>query len=101
MTNASFQYKLIIVPHARDIYNTSNIHHTFDSLLSGTSYNISVATVGVMGFESAEFQLNMVTTSKDLIYVSKHQHFHGLFHLFCLVIFKSLNPLSYKQDHLA
>nr|XP_033940757.1 receptor-type tyrosine-protein phosphatase eta isoform X3 [Pseudochaenichthys georgianus] len=62
MTNASFQYKLIIVPHARDIYNTSNIHHTFDSLLSGTSYNISVATVGVMGFESAEFQLNMVTT---------------------------------------
>ncbi|KAI4825979.1 hypothetical protein KUCAC02_021638, partial [Chaenocephalus aceratus] len=62
MTNASFQYKLIIVPHARDIYNTSNIHHTFDSLLSGTSYNISVATMGVMGFESAEFQLNMVTT---------------------------------------
>ncbi|XP_034071781.1 receptor-type tyrosine-protein phosphatase eta isoform X8 [Gymnodraco acuticeps] len=62
MTNASFQYKLIIVPHAREMYNTSNIHHTFDSLLSGTSYNISVATVGVMGFESAEFQLNMVTT---------------------------------------
>ncbi|KAK1887148.1 Receptor-type tyrosine-protein phosphatase eta [Dissostichus eleginoides] len=62
MTNASFQYKLIIVPHAREIYNTSNIHHTFDSLLSGTSYNISVATVGVMDFESAEVQLNMVTT---------------------------------------
>ncbi|KAJ4938008.1 hypothetical protein JOQ06_002635, partial [Pogonophryne albipinna] len=62
MTNASFQYKLIIVPHAREIYNTSNIHHSFDSLLSGTSFNISVATVGVMGFESAEVQLNMVTT---------------------------------------
>ncbi|XP_063757414.1 receptor-type tyrosine-protein phosphatase eta isoform X2 [Eleginops maclovinus] len=63
MTNASFQYKLINVsPQARESYNTSKTHHTFDSLPSGTSYNISVATVGKMGFESESVRINLVTT---------------------------------------
>ncbi|XP_063757417.1 receptor-type tyrosine-protein phosphatase eta isoform X5 [Eleginops maclovinus] len=64
MTNASFQYKLINVsPQARESYNTSKTHHTFDSLPSGTSYNISVATVGKMGFESESVRINLVTTT--------------------------------------
>ncbi|KAK9516915.1 hypothetical protein VZT92_024823 [Zoarces viviparus] len=64
MTGATFHYQLTkSSPHGDEhdttTYNTS---HTFTSLLSGTSYNFSVATVGAMGFKSEKVQINMVTT---------------------------------------
>ncbi|XP_035521032.1 receptor-type tyrosine-protein phosphatase eta isoform X2 [Morone saxatilis] len=63
MTDASFRYHLTNTPPHGDEYDsTMNTSHTFSSLLSGTPYNISVATVGVMGFESEKVQISMVTT---------------------------------------
>ncbi|XP_029290476.1 receptor-type tyrosine-protein phosphatase eta-like isoform X3 [Cottoperca gobio] len=63
MTGASFYYQLTNQsPQRRESINTTNTCHTFDFLLSGTSYNISIATVGPMGFESEKIQINMVTT---------------------------------------
>lgn len=70
MISTSFQYQLTITSSERGEYipGTSN-SHTFASLLSGTSYNISVATVGAVGFESQKVQIHMVTTSKGFISV--------------------------------
>nr|XP_046249269.1 receptor-type tyrosine-protein phosphatase beta-like isoform X6 [Scatophagus argus] len=63
MTGASFQYRLDITSPQRGVYiSGTNTQHTFDSLFSGTSYNISVATVGALSFESKDVQIHMVTT---------------------------------------
>uniref|UniRef100_UPI0037E8ED9F receptor-type tyrosine-protein phosphatase eta isoform X2 n=1 Tax=Semicossyphus pulcher TaxID=241346 RepID=UPI0037E8ED9F len=63
MTGASFSYQLTnISAEGGDYISTNNISHNFTSLLSGTSYNISVLTVGVMGFKSEKVQIHMVTT---------------------------------------
>ncbi|KAI3371524.1 hypothetical protein L3Q82_024105, partial [Scortum barcoo] len=60
MTAALFYYRLTYQGGNNTIvYNTN---YTFDSLLSGTSYNISVATVGPMGFESEAVHIHMATT---------------------------------------
>ncbi|XP_053283864.1 receptor-type tyrosine-protein phosphatase beta isoform X3 [Pleuronectes platessa] len=65
MTAPSFFYKLTHTPSHGGGYNTSNTtSHTFDSLLPGTSYNISITTVGVMGFESKKIHIYMVTTTE-------------------------------------
>ncbi|XP_062245321.1 receptor-type tyrosine-protein phosphatase eta isoform X2 [Platichthys flesus] len=62
MTAPSFFYKLTHTPSQGGGYNTSNTSHTLDSLHSGTSYNISIATVGPMDFESEKVHIYMVTT---------------------------------------
>uniref|UniRef100_A0A8D3DXM0 protein-tyrosine-phosphatase n=1 Tax=Scophthalmus maximus TaxID=52904 RepID=A0A8D3DXM0_SCOMX len=63
MTGASFVYKLTITPsQAGGFITATNTSHTFDSLVSGTSYNISIVTVGVMDFESEEVHIDMVST---------------------------------------
>ncbi|XP_044047807.1 receptor-type tyrosine-protein phosphatase eta-like isoform X3 [Siniperca chuatsi] len=63
MTGASFHYQLTFTSHLGGTYiTTTNTSQTFASLLSGTSYNISVATVGAMDFESEKVQIHMVTT---------------------------------------
>ncbi|XP_039989379.1 receptor-type tyrosine-protein phosphatase eta isoform X2 [Xiphias gladius] len=63
MTGVSFDYKLTNTPSQGGGYIiTKNTSHTFDSLLSGTSYNISIATVGALCFESEKVHIDMVTT---------------------------------------
>ncbi|XP_032379279.1 receptor-type tyrosine-protein phosphatase eta [Etheostoma spectabile] len=63
MNGASFFYQLTKPSAQGEKYiNTSKTSHTFDTLLSGTSYNFSVATVGAMGFESERVQIYMVNT---------------------------------------
>lgn len=72
MAGASFHYELTITPSQGGGHiNTTNISHIFASLVSGTSYNISVETVGVMNFTSERVQSYLVTTSKDFISVPK------------------------------
>nr|XP_019957680.1 PREDICTED: receptor-type tyrosine-protein phosphatase eta-like [Paralichthys olivaceus] len=61
-TAASFFYKVTHTPSQGGGYNTSNTSHTLDSLLPGTSYNISIATVGPRGFESEKVHIYWVTT---------------------------------------
>lgn len=71
MTGASFFYQLTYTTQQgrENISTTTTTNYTFAPLPSGTSYNIYVATVGVMGFESGKVQIPMVTTSKDFISV--------------------------------
>lgn len=65
MSGASFQYQLLIsLPHA-DVIFVNNNNYTFNSLPSGTPFNISVQTVGVMKFVSKKAQISMVTTSEE------------------------------------
>ncbi len=93
MNGASFRYLLTNTPHQRGEYiSATRTSHTFNSLLSGTSYNISVATVGAIDFESEKVQINMVTTSKGFISVPMQRASTGIFpfHLYCLVTLTSL-----------
>ncbi|KAM7414244.1 hypothetical protein PAMA_019185 [Pampus argenteus] len=63
MTGASFYYRLIITSsHGRVYISTTTTNHTLTSLVAGTSYNISVATVGAMDFMSEMVQRHWVTT---------------------------------------
>ncbi|XP_056244328.1 tenascin-X isoform X2 [Seriola aureovittata] len=63
MTGASFVYKLTDTQsQGGRIFTTNTTSHTFASLLSGFSYNISIVTVGVMGFESERVHIYFVTT---------------------------------------
>ncbi|XP_057692294.1 receptor-type tyrosine-protein phosphatase eta isoform X2 [Corythoichthys intestinalis] len=63
MNHTQFYYRLTIAPtEGNRSVNTSNMSHTFDELLPGTPYNISVATVGVLGFRSQGIHANSVTT---------------------------------------
>ncbi|XP_039665211.1 receptor-type tyrosine-protein phosphatase eta isoform X4 [Perca fluviatilis] len=66
MDGASFYYQLTKLPAQGGenitTSNTSYTSYTFGSLLSGTPYNFSVATVGAMGFQSESVQIYMVTT---------------------------------------
>lgn len=107
VTVASFQYRLTITSHEAEVYIPgNNTHHTFASLLSGTSYNISVATVGAMGFESEEVQIHLVNTSKGLYFCTpknvKAQAFTDLYLLSCnnyisqMSSFKQSGPFSVK-----
>ncbi|XP_065812681.1 receptor-type tyrosine-protein phosphatase eta [Labrus bergylta] len=63
MTGASFSYQLSnISTQGGEHISTTNTNLTFPSLQSGTPYSISVATVGVMGFQSEVVQIHNVTT---------------------------------------
>ncbi|XP_053174860.1 receptor-type tyrosine-protein phosphatase eta [Scomber japonicus] len=62
MTNGSFYYKLKnISPLGSGYIITTNNSYTFAFLDSGTSYNISVVTVGVMDFKSDKVQSQATT----------------------------------------
>ncbi|XP_061677448.1 receptor-type tyrosine-protein phosphatase eta-like isoform X2 [Syngnathoides biaculeatus] len=68
MESTSFYYQLTIAPlDGRGYINTTNSSHTFESLHSGTPYNISVATVGVLGFRSEVIQAYLVTTKPSAV----------------------------------
>ncbi|KAE8296482.1 Receptor-type tyrosine-protein phosphatase eta [Larimichthys crocea] len=63
MTNASFKYLLSNISSQGVKYIASTTAtHNFTSLRSGTSYNISVATVGAMDFQSKKVKFYSVTT---------------------------------------
>ncbi|XP_028442176.1 receptor-type tyrosine-protein phosphatase eta [Perca flavescens] len=63
MNGASFYYQLTkLSAQGGENITTNNTSYTFGSLLSGTPYNFSVATVGEMGFQSESVQIYMVTT---------------------------------------
>ncbi|TNN87990.1 Receptor-type tyrosine-protein phosphatase eta [Liparis tanakae] len=64
MTAAMFHYQLTYTsPQGEEnTTTTSNTSHSLTSLLSGTSYNISIATVGAMGFNSEKVHIYKVTT---------------------------------------
>ncbi|XP_034144076.1 receptor-type tyrosine-protein phosphatase eta isoform X3 [Esox lucius] len=47
--------------------NTTNTSLILTNLFSGTSYNISVVTVGVLGFQSKEVRMNLVTTRPERV----------------------------------
>lgn len=69
MSDASFQYRLIISSPDADVVNVTDImveSHTFNSLPSGTPFIVSVQTVGIMRFVSEKAQIQKVTTSKEL-----------------------------------
>ncbi|XP_054633084.1 receptor-type tyrosine-protein phosphatase eta isoform X2 [Dunckerocampus dactyliophorus] len=63
MAEGSFYYQLTSTPsEGHGCVNTTNTSHTFEPLLSGTPYNISITTVGVMGFKSEKVHSSLVTT---------------------------------------
>ncbi|XP_049578499.1 receptor-type tyrosine-protein phosphatase eta isoform X2 [Syngnathus scovelli] len=63
MNGTSFFYQLTRAPSEESGYiNTTNSGYTFDNLLSGTPYNISVTTIGVLGFRSEVIHAYSVTT---------------------------------------
>ncbi|XP_019749602.1 receptor-type tyrosine-protein phosphatase eta-like isoform X3 [Hippocampus comes] len=63
MNGTSFFYQLTIAPpEGSGLINTTDISHTFETLLSGTPYNISIATIGVLGFRSDVIHAYLVTT---------------------------------------
>lgn len=69
MSGASFQYRLNISLPRADVANVTDVMaegHTFDSLPSGTPFDISVQTVGTMMFVSEMARTQMVTTSEEL-----------------------------------
>ncbi|XP_034032788.1 receptor-type tyrosine-protein phosphatase eta isoform X2 [Thalassophryne amazonica] len=69
MTDTSFHYLVTIIPSQGPINttNTTSTSHNFTSLLSGTSYNLSVVTVGPLGFKSHEVETYMVTTRPNSV----------------------------------
>lgn len=65
---SNYSYKLTYNSSQPDIIvSSAKTNYTLSQLLSGTSYNISVKTVGPLGFESESVYRNMVTTSKNFI----------------------------------
>ncbi|XP_036964427.1 receptor-type tyrosine-protein phosphatase beta-like isoform X4 [Acanthopagrus latus] len=62
MTGARYLYRCIIPSQSGVDIPSKRTSHNFTSLLSGTPYNISVFTVGPMGFESDKVQIHEVTT---------------------------------------
>lgn len=69
MTVGLFNYGLSITSPGGGVTvsvpNTTS--HSFAPLLSGTPHNISVLTVGALGFLSEEVQIYMVNTSKSFV----------------------------------
>ncbi|KAM9376093.1 receptor-type tyrosine-protein phosphatase beta-like [Pholidichthys leucotaenia] len=62
MSQGLFHYELTITPSKEKEISVTINNYTFPSLSSGTSHNISVATVGQMGFKSSKSYSLMVTT---------------------------------------
>lgn len=87
MTGANFYYLLTYTSSQQsNNINTTNTRMNISSLSSGTSYNISVKTVGELGFQSETVYVYMVTTSKAFISVKKYWRSLGslLFHYYCM-----------------
>lgn len=87
MTGANFSYLLTYTSSQQsNNRNTTNTRMNISSLSSGTSYNISVKTVGELGFQSETVYVYMVTTSKAFISVKKYWRSLGslLFHYYCM-----------------
>lgn len=87
MTGANFYYLLTYTSSQKsNNINTTNTRMNISSLSSGTSYNISVKTVGELGFQSETVYVYMVTTSKAFISVKKYWRSLGslLFHYYCM-----------------
>lgn len=87
MTGANFYYLLTYTSSQQsNNTNTTNTRMNISSLSSGTSYNISVKTVGELGFQSETVYVYMVTTSKAFISVKKYWRSLGslLFHYYCM-----------------
>ncbi|XP_062418961.1 receptor-type tyrosine-protein phosphatase eta [Pungitius pungitius] len=76
MTGATFYYQLTN-PSGHGEDKTTDTNHSFTGLLSGTSYNISVATVGAMDFKSATVQITVTTrpfSVKSLMTSTEEEH---------------------------
>lgn len=86
MTGANFYYLLTYTSSQQSNNSTTNTRMNISSLSSGTSYNISVKTVGELGFQSETVYVYMVTTSKAFISVKKYWRSLGslLFHYYCM-----------------
>lgn len=87
MTGANFYYRLTYTSSQQsNNRNTTNTRMNISSLSSGTSYNISVKTVGELEFQSEMVYVYMVTTSKAFISVKKYWRSLGslLFHYYCM-----------------
>lgn len=87
MTGANFYYRLTYTSSQQsNNINTTNTRMNISSLSSGTSYNISVKTLGELGFQSETVYVYMVTTSKAFISVKKYWRSLGslLFHYYCM-----------------
>lgn len=65
MAGAVFKYVVTYVqPEDTESYTTTGTNHTFSHLPSGTPYNVSVATVGVLELRSDNVWIS-ATTGKD------------------------------------
>ncbi|CAI5664714.1 unnamed protein product [Oreochromis niloticus] len=94
MTGAKFYYLLTYTSSQQSSnINTTNTSWNFSSLSSGTSYNISVTTVGELGFQSETVYIYMVTTRplavQDLMATPGETH----------IIVNWSNPLEYKKSY--
>ncbi|XP_045061143.1 receptor-type tyrosine-protein phosphatase eta-like [Coregonus clupeaformis] len=69
MANTTFSYlvKYLSTQTDEKTVNTTNTSHTLPSLSSGTPYNISVVTVGVLWFHSEEVWSSLVTTRPESV----------------------------------
>lgn len=74
MANTTFSYlvKYLSTQQDNKTVTTTNTSQTLPSLYSGTPYNMSVVTVGVLGFHSEEVWSSLVTTSE-----CQHTHVHA------------------------
>ncbi|XP_035646574.1 receptor-type tyrosine-protein phosphatase eta isoform X2 [Oncorhynchus keta] len=69
MANTTFSYLVKYLSTQRDSKTvpTTNTSQTLPSLSSGTPYNVSVVTVGVLGFHSEEVWSSSVTTRPESV----------------------------------
>ncbi|XP_029379134.1 receptor-type tyrosine-protein phosphatase beta-like isoform X3 [Echeneis naucrates] len=71
MTNTSFVYKLLSngKENTNTTITTTSTNHIFSPLLSGTSYNIIITTVGVMDFESKPVHIDTTTRPFAVVFL--------------------------------
>eukprot|EP00063_Salmo_salar_P005253 XP_013980088.1 PREDICTED: receptor-type tyrosine-protein phosphatase eta-like isoform X1 [Salmo salar] len=69
MANTTFSYlvKYLSTQQDNKTVTTTNTSQTLPSLYSGTPYNMSVVTVGVLGFHSEEVWSSLVTTRPESV----------------------------------
>ncbi|XP_042150857.1 receptor-type tyrosine-protein phosphatase eta isoform X1 [Oncorhynchus tshawytscha] len=69
MTNTTFSYLVTYLSTQLNnkTVTLTNTRHTLPSLSSGTPYNISVATVGVLGLQSEKVWSSLVTTRPESV----------------------------------
>ncbi|XP_061628616.1 receptor-type tyrosine-protein phosphatase eta isoform X1 [Phyllopteryx taeniolatus] len=92
---SSFYYQLTSAPPEGSEYiDTANTSHTFEPLQSGTPYNISIATVGLLGFRSEVIQAFLVTTKPF------HVKFLNTFAEEDDITVTWLQPDEYKESYL-